>query len=100
VKVNKIECRLLSISFFPFQPFFTGFTHPRRLAILRLLREGNPVYAEDIAAITRISLPALSRHLSKLRVRGLVVYDGGKWALTLTRDPLAQTLLALFNASE
>ena len=77
----------------------TGFTHPRRLAILRLLQERSPVYAEDVAAITRISLPALSRHLNKLRVRGLATYDGEKWALTLTRDPLAKTLLKLLDAS-
>jgi DNA-binding transcriptional ArsR family regulator len=77
----------------------TGFTHPRRLAILRLLQERSPVCTEDIAAITRISLPALSRHLNKLRVRGLAAYDGEKWAPALIRDPLAKTLLTLLAAS-
>lgn len=76
----------------------TAFTHPRRLAILCLLQERNSLYAEDIAAITRISLCAFSRHARKLRLRGLVQYDGGKWSLVRPRDPLARTLLSLIAA--
>lgn len=76
----------------------TAFTHPRRLAVLCLLQTSSPRYAEDIAAITRISQCAFSRHARKLQVRGLVEYDGGKWSLVQPLDPLARTLLSLIAA--
>ena len=76
----------------------TAFTHPRRLAILCLLQERSPLYAEDIAAITRISLCAFSRHVRKLQLRGLVECDGGKWSQVQPRDALARTLLSLIAA--
>jgi len=76
----------------------TGFTHPRRLAILGLLQKSSPLYAEDIAAITRISPCAFSRHARKLQVRGLAEYDGGKWSLKQPLDPLARTRLSLIAA--
>lgn len=73
----------------------TAFTHPRRLAVLCLLSARGPRYAEDIAAITRMSLSALSRHMNKLRLRGFALCDGGKWSLARPRDTLAKSLLAL-----
>jgi len=77
----------------------TAFTHPRRLMILRLLQERGPLYAEDVGAITRMSPPALSRHMAKLRVRNLVVYTDDKWNLTRPRDPLARALLSILCES-
>lgn len=71
----------------------TAFTHLRRLAVLRLLLEQGPRCAGDIAAITQISRCALSRHMRKLYLRGLVAYDGEKWRLVQPRDALTKTLL-------
>jgi len=75
----------------------TAFTHPRRLQVLQLLQEKGPLDAPTIAARTRISAPALSRHLSKLRVREVVADDGERWVLAPPPDPLTSTLLALLN---
>ncbi len=75
----------------------TAFTHPRRLAILCLLLDRSPLYAEDIAAMTRMSLSAFSRHMNKLRLRGFTVCDAGKWSILKPCDSLAQTLLALIS---
>lgn len=73
----------------------TAFTHVRRLEILRLLQARGSLYAEDIYAVTRISSPALSRHLRKLALRGIASYDGVKWSPMCPRDALARTILKL-----
>ncbi len=44
---------------------------PYRRQVVELLRE-NPRRAGDLAAATRISFPAMSRHLKTLRESGLV----------------------------
>ena len=75
----------------------TAFTHPRRLAILSLLQKRSPLYSEDIAAITRVSQCAFSRHARKLKVRGLLDYNSGKWSLRQPIDTLARTLLSLIT---
>ncbi len=73
----------------------TGFTHPRRLLILRLLRERGPLCAEDIRAMAKISQPALWRHLRKLRLRGLVTDSDDKWSLAKPSRPITKVLLEL-----
>lgn len=73
----------------------TGFTHPRRLVVLRLLRDRGPLYTEDLRALAKISQPALWRHMRKLRQRALVTYHDDKWFLAKTRSTLAQALLKL-----
>ena len=73
----------------------TAFTHPRRLAILRYLQKTERACAEDIAAATRISLPALSRHLSKLAARRLVSCGDHRWQLAQRDGRLEKTLLSL-----
>lgn len=73
----------------------TAFTHPRRLAILRYFQKAESASAEDIAAATRISLPALSRHLGKLAARRLVSCGGHRWQLTQRVGRLEKTLLSL-----
>lgn len=73
----------------------TGFTHPRRLVILAFLQEGRAVSMEEIAVSTQISLPALSRHLSKLAARQLVRCEKQKWRLISSPNDLARTLLHL-----
>ena len=73
----------------------TAFTHPRRLAILRYLQKVGYASADDIAAATRISLPALSRHLSKLTARRLASCEDHRWQLTPRFGRLEKTLLSL-----
>ena len=73
----------------------TGFTHPRRLVILMCLQAKRSVCAEELARITQISLPALSRHLNKLAERQLVRYEKQEWRLISPPNDLARTLLYL-----
>lgn len=75
----------------------TGFTHPRRLAILRHLQRNRSASVEELAVSTQISLPALSRHLSKLEARQLVSYAEQEWRLATQPNRLAQTLLRLIQ---
>ncbi|MEI6210558.1 MAG: ArsR family transcriptional regulator [bacterium] len=49
----------------------TAFTHPRRQVLVRCLAE-KPLDAVALAARSKISMPAVFRHLRKLRRRGLV----------------------------
>ena len=76
----------------------TGFTHPRRLAILMCLQEKRAVSAEELAMITQISLPALSRHLNKLAARQLVSCEKQEWRLIPPPNDLARTLLHLLRS--
>ena len=71
----------------------TGFTHPRRLVILMCLQKKRAVSAGDLAMVTQISLPALSRHLNKLAARQLVRYEKQEWHLISPSNDLARTLL-------
>ena len=77
----------------------TAFTHPRRLAILACLRRRKSATAETLAALTRVSQPAMSRHLAKLQNRDLVVQNKGRWALKPCTHQPARTLLACLTAS-
>ena len=77
----------------------TGFTHPRRLEILRRLQKvPDGASVDDLSASTRISLPALYRHLVKLTVRGLVSCDEDGWRMTRCSGRLETTLLSLLAA--
>lgn len=49
----------------------TAFTHPRRVAIVRALVRG-PLTRTELVRATHISLPAMNRHLGKLKRRDLV----------------------------
>lgn len=61
----------------------TAFTHPRRIEIFRTLKSGARTL-EQIQAATRISLPALIRHLRKLKARGFVA---GEWGARTASEP-------------
>lgn len=77
----------------------TGFTHPRRLEILWcLLRDGQASF-EHLGARTRISPPALSRHLGKLAARGVVTCGDHQWRLAKRPERLVKSLLSLFADS-
>ena len=77
----------------------TAFTHPRRLEILRCLQKAAvDVSMDDLAASTRISLPALYRHLVKLTACELVSCDEKGWRLTRCPGRLEKTLLSFLAA--
>jgi len=78
----------------------TGFTHLRRLAILARLQTFRTASAEALAVATQISLPAVSRHLSKLAARRLVRHADQQWRLAPPPDALARTLLRLIQTGE
>lgn len=78
----------------------TAFTHPRRLDIMWcLLRDGQTSF-ERLGARTRISSPALSRHLGKLAARGVVTCGDGRWMLSRQPERLLKNLLSLLADSE
>jgi predicted ArsR family transcriptional regulator len=74
----------------------TAFTHPRRIAIVRCLKQG-PTRFSDLRRELRISTPALQRHLRKLASRGFLQsnMDRGIYALKTSGSPLEMALLKL-----
>jgi DNA-binding IclR family transcriptional regulator len=73
-----------------------AFTHSRRLTILAALsRAERPLLPEELAAQTRISPPAVWRHLHVLEMAGLVCQGDTGWELLpeSKRSPLVQTML-------
>ena len=75
------------------QRLLKGFTHPRRLAILRVLDRSSPLRFAALARATGISEPALARHLRKLETCGLVMRLDEAWAMAGGLPPLALHLL-------
>lgn len=72
----------------------TGFTHPRRIAVVQALgRETLPL--KDIRRRTGICAQALLRHLVKLERRGYVVKTHELYRCAAPRSPLGKALLAL-----
>lgn len=72
-----------------------AFTHSRRLTILKCLALQNELAGEELVAKTRISQPAVWRHLKTLRRSGIVsMTKNGAWRLTARRNlsVLAKTL--------
>ncbi len=55
----------------------TAFTHPRRLVIIRLVG-ADGIALNQLQRKTRISQPALARHLAKLSQRGFLVIKAGR----------------------
>jgi len=82
------------------QRTLTGFTHPRRLVILAQLQKSRSVSFEELAVATQISVPALSRHLSKLTARALVSCTEQEWRLVVHPNPVARALLRLIQSDE
>ena len=73
----------------------TAFTHPRRLAVLRYLRQNGPTSSKKLALGTQISPQALWRHMHKLAARSLVVIEDNVWHLAPRPGDLAEALLRL-----
>ena len=78
----------------------TGFTHPRRLVILMCLQEKRTVSVEELARVTQISLPAVSRHLNKLAARGLARHRETEWQVAPPPNSFAGALLRLIQYDE
>jgi DNA-binding IclR family transcriptional regulator len=72
----------------------TAFTHFRRVQVVHALAAG-PMSSAALKRTTRISRPALARHLAKLVARGFVVHEGGAYRLERPRCRLAAVLLSL-----
>jgi len=75
----------------------TAFTHPRRMEILRVLNEG-PRNFEQLQSTTRVSTPALRRHLRKLRTRTFVSFRSGRFRVEPRADLLGRELMRLATA--
>ncbi|KDA53669.1 TrmB family transcriptional regulator [Thermoanaerobaculum aquaticum] len=74
---------------------FRGFADPSRLAILQALR-GKRLTVGEIVAITGLSQPNVSNHLSCLRDCGLVTATPqGRFVLYALSDPRVEQLLRL-----
>jgi len=76
----------------------TAFTHPRRLAILACLQTHPRMERSCLSAATRISQPALLRHLTKLGLLGLVAEQDDVWRLTAHPDALAAAFLRVLSS--
>lgn len=73
----------------------TGFTHPRRLQILKCLKAEGPRAFDELSRKTHISHQALYRHLGKMKARNLVHNDRTVWRLVRGTDELADSLILL-----
>jgi DNA-binding transcriptional ArsR family regulator len=72
----------------------TAFTHPRRIELYRALRMQPRTFGQ-LRTATRISGPALTRHLAKLEARSFVVREGGLYTATLPREAFGRVLARL-----
>jgi len=74
----------------------TAFTHPRRVHIVRVLKETSGLTAIRLVARTGISLPAMRRHLRKLVRRQIVQeLDNSTYVLCRARSTLADALIRI-----
>jgi DNA-binding transcriptional ArsR family regulator len=77
----------------------TAFTHPRRIEIFRHLCQ-RPHTLSQLQAVTRISEPALARHLRKLTMRGFVTPQHGLYAVGTPGNALGRELARLAASSD
>ena len=74
----------------------TAFTHPRRLTILQtLLHSHAPIGACRLSVLTQVSLPALERHLRKLRDRDMIRLEDDGWRMESRQSSLARAFLTI-----
>ena len=69
----------------------TGFTHPRRIEVFRVLTNRGDSFG-SIQAATNMPARALSRHLAKLEARGFVKEKGALYVATIHRHPFGRVL--------
>lgn len=73
----------------------TAFTHPRRIRIVKMLKENGRQSIATLQARTHYSVDALKRHLKKLNDRGLISSEDAYWELTTPRRRLPKTLILI-----
>ena len=89
--------KALSVSQDDYRPILaqlTAYTHPRRIAIVKTVARGRST-PQEVRTACRLSRPALSRHLRKLKRRGVLREHGGILCVPAPSSPLASALLAL-----
>lgn len=72
----------------------TAFTHPRRIEMIRQLHNA-PQDSERLRVACKASAVAATRHLRKLRTRGVIVNDRQRVQLAPATSPLAAALTKL-----
>jgi DNA-binding MarR family transcriptional regulator len=72
----------------------TAFTHPRRVALVQALAGGAQTLPQ-LHDRTKISVPALLRHLAKLEARGFLVCSDGVYTLVPQRAALPRALAGM-----
>lgn len=72
----------------------TGFSHTRRLVLMRLLLAG-PMDEQTLEDVSGIKRDALLRHLRILEKGGLARCHAGRWQVVDSAHPLAQCLFVL-----
>ena len=72
----------------------TAFTHPRRIELIRAIKNGADSFGK-LEAATHISSPALSRHLAKLEARAFVKSEMDIYAVTNQAHPFGRVLAHL-----
>ncbi len=72
----------------------TGFTHPRRIALVQAVARGL-VRPHEIRTATRVSTRAAARHLDKLVRRGYLARRGHTYRIARPASRLARSLLVL-----
>lgn len=73
----------------------TGFTHPRRITLLRVINEMKGVGMTELQIRCGISLPALYRQLDKLERRGIVQVGPDGISLVTPKNKLLRSLITL-----
>ncbi len=87
-------CYEQSVSFKTIIRLATGFTHQRRIEIVRALT-GKSLSFQELWGVTGMSIAELSRHLDKLECRGFVKESGDVYRITGSGNALGRTLLKL-----
>ncbi len=87
-------CYEQSVSFKTIIRLATGFTHQRRIEIVRALN-GKSLSFQELWSVTGMSIAALSRHLDKLERRGFVKEAGDVYRMGGSGNTLGRTLLKL-----
>ncbi|MBI2439771.1 MAG: ArsR family transcriptional regulator [Lentisphaerae bacterium] len=74
--------------------YSTAFTHPRRVLIIKTIRERR-MRLKEIAFETKIPSSALGRHLIKLIARGFLKHADYRYSCSVARHEFARVLLLL-----
>ncbi len=75
----------------------TAFTHPRRITICRALIFKGRLSCKHLVFQSRISRPALRRHLIKLQKRGFVSLEKKLWRITTPSDDFSRALIKILS---